>query len=91
MQNNNNFLNDLSDLANSTIGNLIGVKHEIEEIVNQKLEKILKNMHLVTKDQFDTVQEMLIKARNEQEELKKRIATLENQINQANSVKKNIK
>lgn len=91
MQNNNNFLNDLSDLANSTIGNLIGVKHEIEGIVNQKLEKVLKNMHLVTKDQFDTVQEMLIKARNEQEELKKRIATLENQINQANSVKKNIK
>ncbi len=47
-------------------------------MINSQLEKILQKMNLVTKEEeFDTVQEMLIKSREEQEKIKKRLDELE--------------
>ncbi|MEK6746507.1 MAG: accessory factor UbiK family protein [Pseudomonadota bacterium] len=81
MQNNNKFLNDMARMASGAVGGLMDVKREIEVIVGEQLEKLLQKMNLVTKEEFDTTQAMLIKSRNEQEELKKRLDALEEQIN----------
>lgn len=80
MQNNNKFLNDLSRMASGAASGLMDVKREIEIMVETQLEKLLQKMNLVTKEEFDTTQAMLIKSRIEQEELKKRLDALESQI-----------
>ncbi len=91
MQNNNKFLSDLSRMAAGAAGGLMDIKREIEVIVGAQLEKLLQNMNLVTKEEFDTTKSMLIKSRNEQEELKKRLEALEAQINALTIGKKSTK
>ncbi|MEZ5690976.1 MAG: accessory factor UbiK family protein [Rickettsiales bacterium] len=91
MINNNKILNDLSNLANSAVGRAMDMKQEIDSIVAFQIEKLLKNMELVSKDEFDTMQAMLVKARNEQEELKKRVESLENQVYSLINTKKSSK
>ena len=88
MQNNNKFWSDLSRMASGAAGGLMDVKHEIEGMVATQLEKLLQKMSLVTKEEFDTAQAMLTKFRIEQEELKKRLETLENQVNDLSISKK---
>lgn len=91
MQNNNKFLNDLSRMASGAVGSLMDVKHEVDSMVGVQLEKLLQKMDLVTKEEFDAAQSMLVKSRIEQEELKKRMEALENQINALSGGKKSIK
>lgn len=91
MKNSYKLLNDLSRIAGSAAGNLIHAKGEAEEMLHIRLEKILKNMDLVTKDEFDAMQAMLVKSRTEQEELKNRIETLENYANSLTRTKKSNK
>jgi len=81
MENNNKFFSDLSRMASGAAGGLMDVKREIEESVHIQIEKLLQKTNLVTKEEFDTTQEMLKKARNEQEELKRRFDELELRIN----------
>ncbi|MCP4330945.1 MAG: accessory factor UbiK family protein [Alphaproteobacteria bacterium] len=77
MQTQNRLLDDLARVANGAIGTLSGVKGEIEAIVRQRLETVLANMDLVTRDEFDAVKAMAAKAREEQEVLTARVAELE--------------
>lgn len=77
MQTQNRLLDDLARVANGAIGTLSGVKNEVETIVRQRLESLLANMDLVTREEFDAVQAMAAKAREEQEALTERIAKLE--------------
>jgi len=81
MENNNKFFSDLSRMASGAAGGLMDIKKEIDEMVHVQIEKILQKMNLVTKEEFDTTQEMLKKCRNEQEELKRRFDELELRIN----------
>jgi BMFP domain-containing protein YqiC len=91
MKNNNKFLNDISSMVHGAVGSAMDVKQEIETIVSVQLEKILQKMDLVTKEEFDTTQAMLTKSRIEQEELKKRLNSLEIQINALSGGKKSTK
>ena len=65
------------DLAKVAAGTFAGLKDEIEALVRQRLEVALNNMNLVTREEFDAVKAMAIKARQEQEKLEKRVAKLE--------------
>ncbi len=67
------------------------MKREMESMAVAHVEKLLKNMDLVTKEEFDTMQAMLIKSRTEQEVLKKRVEALELCINDLTSGKKSTK
>jgi len=77
MQTQNRLLDDLARVANGAIGTLSGVKTEIETIVRHRLDAMLANMDLVTREDFDAVQAMAAKARAEQEALIERVAKLE--------------
>lgn len=81
MENNNKFFSDLSRMASGAAGGLMDIKREMEEMIHIQLEKLLQKMSLATKEELDTTQEMLKKARNEQEELKRRFEELELRIN----------
>lgn len=77
MQTNNRFMDDLAKVANSAVSTLAGVKGEVEAIVRQQLDRLLSDMDLVHRDEFDAVQAMAAKARTEQEKLEKRVKALE--------------
>ena len=52
-------------------------KEEVEERIKDRVEKIIHKLNLIDKDDFNLVKEMLEKSRIENENLQKRIKTLE--------------
>jgi BMFP domain-containing protein YqiC len=80
MQSQNRFFDDLARVANGAMGALSGVRSDIEARVRDQLERVLAGMDLVSREEFEAVKAMAAKARDEQEELVRRIAALESQI-----------
>ncbi len=77
MQTNNRFLDDLAKVANGAASTVVGLREEIEALGRQQLERLLTNMDLVSRDEFEAVKAVAAKARAEQEKLEKRLAGLE--------------
>ena len=77
MQVDDRFLDDLARVANGAVGALSGVREEVEAMVRQRAERLLADMDLVTRDEFEAVKAVAAKARLEQEALEDRVATLE--------------
>lgn len=77
MQKDNKFFEDVAKLASGAAGSFMEMKREMETMVSHQVEKLLQRMNLVTREEFDTVQGMLAKAREEQEALKARLDALE--------------
>ncbi len=77
MQTNNRLLDDLAKVANGAVSTLAGVKSEVEASVRHQLERLLMDMDLVTRDEFETMKAVAIAARTEQEKLEKRMRVLE--------------
>ena len=51
----NKILSDLSKFAVDAMSTFSGVKEEIETIVSLRVNKIIKKMNLVKKDEFDAL------------------------------------
>ena len=77
MQTRNRLFDDAAKIAGGAVGTLAGAKREIEALVRQQLERMLSSLDLVTRDEFDAVKEMAVKARSEQEDLAERLTALE--------------
>jgi BMFP domain-containing protein YqiC len=82
MQSQNRFFDDLARVAGGAVGALSGVRADIEARVRDQLERVLAGMDLVSREEFEAVKAMAAKARDEQEELLRRIAALESQLAQ---------
>ena len=67
----NKILSDLSKFAVDAMSTFSGVKEEIETIVSLRVNKIIKKMNLVKKDEFDALKKMVQKVMIENEKLKK--------------------
>ena len=67
----NKILSDLSKFAVDAMGTFSGVKEEIETIVSLRVNKIIKKMNLVKKDEFDALKKMVQKLMMENEKFKK--------------------
>jgi hypothetical protein len=83
MQTQNRLLDDLARVATSALGIAAGMREEIEARLRDQFERILSNMDLVTREEFDAVKAMAAKARGEQEDLAARLVALEAQLGQA--------
>ena len=53
------------------------MRGEVEALVRQQIRRLLGDMELVNREEFEAVKAMAAKAREEQERLEARIATLE--------------
>ena len=71
MVNRNKILSDLSKFAVDAMSTFSGVKEEIETIVSLRVNKIIKKMNLVKKDEFDALKKMVQKVVMENDKLKK--------------------
>lgn len=77
MQTQNRFLDDLARVTSGAMGVAAGVRGEVEARVREQLERVLAQMDLVPREEFEVVKAMAAKARSEQEELAARVAQLE--------------
>jgi len=76
-QTNNRFFDEVARLMNDAAGAAQGVKREIDTVVRHQAERILNDLDLVKREEFDAVKDMARLAREENEALKTRIAALE--------------
>ena len=77
MQTQNRLFDDLARVAGGAFGALAGLRNEIEEMVKQRLERLLADLDHVPREEFEAVKAMAEKARMEQESLSARVAALE--------------
>jgi BMFP domain-containing protein YqiC len=77
MQTDNPFLDGMAKLFTDAAGAANSVRTEIESIVRQRMERLVADMNLVHRDEFETVKAMAAKARTENESLAARVASLE--------------
>ena len=73
----NRMFEDAARVAGGAMGTLSGLRREAETIVRHQIDRILSGMDLVTREEFETVREMAVNARLENEKLEARIAVLE--------------
>jgi len=76
-QTSNRFFDGLGRLMNDAAGAAQGVKREVDTVVRNQAEKILSDLDIVKREEFEAVKEMAQLAREENETLKTRIAVLE--------------
>jgi BMFP domain-containing protein YqiC len=77
MQSENRILSDIARLASGAAGVAAGMREEVETQIRQKLQTLLADMDLVSREEFDAVKAVAAKAREEQEVLAQRVAKLE--------------
>jgi BMFP domain-containing protein YqiC len=80
MQTENRLLDDLARMANGALNTLSGLREEIENRVRERVERMLADMDMVPREEFEAVKAMAQKARAEQEDLATRVADLERRI-----------
>jgi BMFP domain-containing protein YqiC len=76
-QTNNRLFDEIGRLMNEAAGAAQGVKREVDTVVRTQAEKILRDLDLVKREEFEAVKDMARLAREENEALKARIVTLE--------------
>ena len=79
-QSNNRFLDDVAKLMTDAAGAAQGLKREVEGAFRHQGEKILADLDVVRRDEFEAVKAMAEKARQENERLAARIAELETRL-----------
>ncbi len=76
-QSTNRVLDELAKLMTDTAGAAQGIKREVDTVVRSQAERILGDMNVVSRDEFEAVKAMAEKARLENEALSERMAALE--------------
>jgi BMFP domain-containing protein YqiC len=76
-QTNNRLFDEFAKLMTDAAGAAQGVRREVETMVRAQGEKLVAGMDLVQREEFEAVKEMAAKARDENAELKERLAKLE--------------
>ena len=79
-QTNNRFLDELARLMTDAAGAAQGMRRDFETMVRAQGERMLRDMDVVQREEFETVKEMAAKAREENEQLGARVAALEAEI-----------
>jgi BMFP domain-containing protein YqiC len=76
-QTNNRFFDEVARLMNDAAGVATGVRREFDTVVKTQAERILRDLDVVQREEFEAVKEMARIAREENEVLKARVAALE--------------
>lgn len=74
------FFEDMTRLASGAAGTMAETRREVESYVQTQVEKLLKRMDMVTREEFETVRAMAAAAREENIALKARLDALEGSV-----------
>ena len=80
MQTSNRILNDMAKVASGAVSAVTGLKGDAEGVLRRQVERLLADMNLVTRDEFEAVKALAANARAEQEKREARVAKLEAQL-----------
>jgi BMFP domain-containing protein YqiC len=83
VQTTNRIFDEMAKLMNDAAGVASGVRKEVETIFQAQAERILRNLDVVTREEFEAIKEMAAKARDENERLSARIAEIEKKLRAA--------
>ena len=76
------FFDELGKLITDAAGAAQGVRKEVESVVRSQAENILRELDIVQREEFEAVKAMAQKAREENEQLKQRVALLEEMLDE---------
>ena len=79
-QSNNRLLDELARLMTDAAGMAQGARREFETMMRGQAERMIDQMDLVKREEFDVVKDMAAKAREENEVLARRLALVEAQL-----------
>ena len=79
-QTTNRFFDEIARLMNDAAGVAEGVRREIHTLVQAQAERILRDMDVVTREEFEAAKEMAAKAREENDRLAARLAEVEKKL-----------
>lgn len=76
-QTSNRFFDEMAKLMTDAAGAAQGLRQEIEGVMRSQAERILNELDVVKRDEFEAVRAMAQKAREENERLAARVTELE--------------
>jgi len=76
-QTSNRLLDEMARMMTDAAGAAQGARREVEAIMRAQADRILTEMDVVRREEFEAVREMAEKARAENEALAQRVAALE--------------
>lgn len=71
---------EMARLVNDAAGVAQGMRREAETVARSQMERFLRDMDLVKREEFDVVKDMVAAARLENERLAQRLAELEAKV-----------
>jgi BMFP domain-containing protein YqiC len=71
------FFDEIARLMNDAAGVAQGVRREVDTVFRAQAERVLRDLDVVHREEFEAVKEMARLAREENEDLKARVAALE--------------
>ncbi len=77
MQVENKLFDDLARVASGAMGAISGIRGEVEGQIRQQFERILAQMDVVSREEFEAVKAVAAEARARQEALEEKLAALE--------------
>ena len=83
-QTSNRLLDDIARLVTDAAGAAQGARREMEGFFRSQAERILRDLDVVQREEFEAVKAMAQKAREENERLSQRLAEIEARFSQAN-------
>jgi BMFP domain-containing protein YqiC len=83
MQTQSKIFDDFAKLITNAAGAAHGVKAEVEVIIRQQMERLMADLDLVTREEFDAVRTMAANAREENDKLEARLVALEAKLEKA--------
>ena len=79
-QSSNRLLDDLARILTDAAGAAQGLRSEVQTVVRAQAERLLDDMEIVKRDEFEAVKAMAARAREENEALSARVAQLEAEL-----------
>ena len=79
-QTNNRILDELAKLMTDAAGAAQGMRREVETFFKAQGERVLREMDVVAREEFEATKAMAAKAREENEALAARLAALEAEL-----------
>lgn len=79
-QTTNRLFDEFAKLMTDATGAAQGLRGELDNLIRSQAEKVLRDLDVVQREEFDAMKAMTIKAREENENLEKRIAELEQEL-----------
>jgi BMFP domain-containing protein YqiC len=85
VQTTNRFFDEVARVMNDAAGAAQGVRREFETLFRTQAERVLRELDVVRREDFEAVKDMARTAREENEALKARVAALEAALGRAAS------